>query len=52
VDFHDAPEHHHAEMVKTYPKNWHPTPPAHPAPADDHHADHRDDHNDDGHHNQ
>jgi len=22
MDFHDAPAHHHAEMVKKYPKNW------------------------------
>jgi hypothetical protein len=22
MDFHDSPEHHHAEMMKRYPKNW------------------------------
>lgn len=35
VDFRDAPDRHHADVVKHYPRNWHPqaTPP-----------DHRDDH--------
>jgi hypothetical protein len=28
VDFHDSPEHHHASMVRTYPKNWRPEPKA------------------------
>ena len=27
VDFHDAPERHHADIVKNYPKNWRPQPP-------------------------
>lgn len=22
LDFHDAPDHHHAEVVRTYPRNW------------------------------
>jgi hypothetical protein len=22
MDFHDSPEHHHAEMIQRYPKNW------------------------------
>lgn len=51
VDFHDAPEHHHADVTKTYPKNWHPAPQAHPGSHDDHHSDHRDDHGDNDHHN-
>lgn len=46
VDFHDAPERHHAEVTKTYPKNWHSVPPAKPA----HNDDHRDDHNDNDRH--
>lgn len=44
VDFHDAPEHHHAEVTKTYPKNWHPSQPAKPARNDDHRDDHDNDH--------
>lgn len=24
VDFHDSPERHHAEVVRSYPKNWRP----------------------------
>lgn len=27
VDFHDAPEHHHAEVIRTYPRNWKQPPP-------------------------
>ena len=46
VNFHDAPEHHHAEMVRTYPKNWRPAQPAHPSQPD-----HPDDHHDNDHHN-
>ena len=26
VDFHDGPAGHHAQIVKTYPKNWKPAP--------------------------
>jgi hypothetical protein len=25
MDFHDSPEHHNAEMVQKYPKNWKPS---------------------------
>ena len=38
VDFHDAPERHHAEIVREYPKNWQPSRPV-DAPRDDHPAD-------------
>lgn len=31
VDFHDAPDQHHANMVRTYPRNW--TKPAKAQPA-------------------
>jgi hypothetical protein len=24
MDFHDSPEHHHAEMMQRYPRNWKP----------------------------
>ena len=24
MNFHDSPEHHHAEMQRQYPRNWHP----------------------------
>jgi len=27
LDFHDAPSLHHANVVKTYPKNWRPSGP-------------------------
>ncbi|MEO6993863.1 MAG: hypothetical protein ABI273_09560 [Lacunisphaera sp.] len=27
VDFHDAPERHHADVVKSYPRNWRPAQP-------------------------
>ncbi len=23
--FHDSPEHHHAEVMRSYPRTWHPT---------------------------
>jgi hypothetical protein len=36
MDFHDSPEHHHADIVKKYPKDWNP-----------HHNDQRD-HHDEG----
>ncbi|MDB6094096.1 MAG: hypothetical protein JWM32_1658 [Verrucomicrobia bacterium] len=42
VDFHDAPERHHAEVVRNYPRTW--KPQARPAqPRDDHR---NDDHHD------
>jgi hypothetical protein len=46
VDFHDAPERHHSEVVRHYPKNWTPAPKR---PDDnDHRKDARkDDHQDD-----
>jgi hypothetical protein len=35
MDFHDSPEKHHSDVVRSYPKNWKP-----PAPRrDDHHDD-------------
>jgi len=61
VDFHDAPERHHAEIVKTYPKNWRPQAgkvderarPENPRPkegdprGDERKEDRKDDHKDD-----
>jgi hypothetical protein len=41
MDFHDSPEHHHAEMLQRYPRNW--------APHDDHKDGHDQDHKDQGH---
>lgn len=41
MDFHDSPEHHHAAIVRSYPRNWSP-------PAKDR-DDHRDDRKDDDH---
>ena len=35
MNFHDSPEHHHAEMQRQYPRNWHP---------DAGHQDHHDQH--------
>jgi hypothetical protein len=38
MDFHDSPEHHHAEMMQKYPKNWRPGGQDHG--HDDHGQDH------------
>ena len=50
VDFHDAPERHHFETVRTYPKNWRPEQSGYANPAVDHKDDHHDDRRDDGRH--
>jgi hypothetical protein len=34
MNFHDSPEKHHSEVVRSYPKNWKPAPR-----RDDHHDD-------------
>ena len=34
MNFHDSPEHHHAEVVRQYPKNWRPSGP-NPGQKDD-----------------
>jgi hypothetical protein len=26
MEFHDGPERHHADVVRQYPRNWHPGP--------------------------
>lgn len=52
VHFQDAPERHHAEVVRSYPKNWSP-PPGHDRDGRERRRDHdeRDrDHRDDSHH--
>lgn len=41
LDFHDAPERHHAEVSRSYPKNWKPQPGKRADPHDDHHDDRR-----------
>ena len=46
VQFHDAPERHHSDIVKEYPKTWKPQPKA-PNARDDHRDDHKDDRKDD-----
>lgn len=43
MDWHDTPERHHAEVVRTYPRNWHPD-----AHRDDDHRSH-DSHHDGDH---
>lgn len=48
VDFRDPPERHHADVIRTYPRNWKPPapkPPPSPRPRQDdrHDNDHRDD---------
>ena len=45
LDFHDSPERHHAEVVKTYPRNWKPNDKN--RGRDDHRNDRKDDHHDD-----
>ena len=35
MDFHDSPEHHHATVVREYPRNWSP-PGSRSGPGDDH----------------
>jgi len=46
VDFHDAPAQHHANVVKSYPKNWRPDGASHEVknekPRDEKAQDHRD----------
>jgi len=46
MDFHDAPAQHHSTMIKSYPKNWRPTAPAHEVrnekPRDDNVKENRD----------
>lgn len=49
LDFHDAPERHHAEVVRTYPKNWKPQPSKQPQPVNDRHD--QKGQSDDDHHN-
>ncbi|HVZ65824.1 MAG TPA: hypothetical protein VG936_14755 [Lacunisphaera sp.] len=39
MDFHDTPDHHHAEVVRRYPRNWRPDDRGH-----DHDRDHDRDH--------
>ena len=46
LDFHDAPEQHHATVVKTYPKNWQ-RPEAKHDDKQDKKDDKKDDRNDD-----
>jgi hypothetical protein len=36
MSFHDAPERHHAEVIRTYPRNWKPQPSKRRDPHDDH----------------
>jgi hypothetical protein len=43
MNFHDSPEHHHAEMQRQYPRNWRP---------DVHHDDHHDQRDQPDHHEQ
>jgi hypothetical protein len=43
VDFHDTPERHHAEVVKSYPKNWQAKPVKAPAKRDERKDDNRKD---------
>lgn len=45
MDFHDSPERHHATVVRSYPKNWHPQAANHG--KDDHQKDKKDDHQQD-----
>lgn len=47
VDFHDAPEHHHKKMIRSYPRSW--RPPANNAERreDDRRENKRDDHDHD-----
>ena len=40
LDFHDAPERHHATVVRQYPKHWAPAGPGH-HDGEDHGKDHR-----------
>jgi hypothetical protein len=43
VDFHDTPERHHAEVVKTYPRNWQAKAVNAPAKRDERKNDNRKD---------
>lgn len=45
MNFHDSPEHHHNDVVRTYPRNWKHSDNK----SDKHHDDHQDDHHDDRH---
>ncbi len=47
MDFHDAPEHHHDQVIRTYPRNW--TPRDHRDRDHDHGRDHDHDHDRDQH---
>jgi hypothetical protein len=42
MNFHDSPAFHHAEIVRQYPRNWHPS-----GQGDDRRDDHGDNHGDD-----
>ena len=48
VHFKDAPDRHHVEMIKRYPKNWHAAQPK-GTPRDNRAYDARDDHDNRGH---
>lgn len=48
LDFHDSPERHHAQVVKTYPRNWRQNAKDDHR-KDDHRDDHKDDHRDNDH---
>lgn len=45
MNFHDSPEHHHAEVSKSYPRTWKRPPEGH----HDHDRDHDKDHDHDNH---
>jgi hypothetical protein len=45
MDFHDSPAHHHAEIVRRYPRNWAPSG-SHQNRKEDRKDDKHDDHND------
>jgi hypothetical protein len=42
MDFHDSPERHHGEVVRSYPRNWKPADKGHGG-KDDHQPDRHDD---------
>jgi hypothetical protein len=48
VDFHDAPERHHPDIIKKYPHDWKPEPSKRPEGPDQRRDDHRDDRKGDG----
>lgn len=47
MNFHDTPEHHHAEVSRSYPHNWHPVRHKEKDHDDHHHRDHDRDHDHD-----